>query len=101
MHNSKSYQLWFEQNTMNLEFAWTSYSSSCVCGERSSPGFENSFFSVNWTRHSSSQDGYNLVYQERGDGQGHVLIQKYQGGINIGYKGTGDYTQWLVQEYYY
>lgn len=57
------------------------------------------FFS-SWTRHSKPQEGYNLVYQEI-SGQGHVLIQKYSGGKKVGYKGTGDYPDWPVQEFYF
>ena len=61
----------------------------------------NMFFSKKWTRHSKPRDGYNLVYQEKADGRGHVLIKKYSGGRKVGHKGTGDYPDWPIQEFYY
>ena len=61
----------------------------------------NMFFSVKWTRHSEPQEGYNLVYQEKANGQGHVLMKKYSGGEKVGHKGTGDYPDWPIQEFYY
>ena len=60
------------------------------------------WFGRKWSFHSSSpSDGMVLVYQERSDGQGHVLLKKYSGGNSIGYKGTGDYPSWPTQQYYY
>lgn len=60
-----------------------------------------SWFSRKWTRHSTPRDGINVVYQERADGQGHVLLKMYSGGKNTGFRGTGDYPNWPTQEYYY
>ena len=57
-----------------------------------------------WKKHSSPREGINLVYQEKG-GQGHVLLKKYirsrVGLILIGFRGTGNFYYWPIQEYYY
>ena len=59
------------------------------------------FFSVKWTSHSEPQEGYNLVYQEKANGQGHILMKKYSRGKKVGHKGTGDRPDWPIQEFYY
>ena len=48
---------------------------------------------------SSPQDGINFVYQERcSDSQGHVLLKIFS---DMKFKGTGDYPEYEIQEYYY
>ena len=59
------------------------------------------WFGRKWTHHSTPPtNGICLVYQES-NGQGHVLLKKYQGGSSIGHQGTGDYPGWPIQQYYY
>ena len=60
-----------------------------------------SWFGKKWTRHSSPQNGMNVVYQESSQGQGHVLLKMYKDGKSTGYKGTTDIPSWPTQEYYY
>lgn len=60
------------------------------------------FFAREWSLHTEPQEGMNLVYQEKSDGQGHVLMKRYDSDKqSTGYKGTEDYPTWPVQEYYY
>ena len=65
------------------------------------------WFGRKFTKHLIPRKGINAVYQERADGQGHVLLKKYAHScrkrrlIFKGFRGTGDYPDWKVQEYYY
>ena len=60
------------------------------------------WFNKTWSLHySPPHDGLALVYQEKSNGQGHVLLKKYSGGKSLGHKGTGDYPDWPIHQYYY
>ncbi len=78
--------------------------TKCRCGRlirakellawvRSRPGRR---FSQN---HQGLSSGVWIVYQERDDGQGHILFHKEASGRHS-WKGTGDYPDWPVQWHY-
>lgn len=75
----------------------------CVCsaGRAIRAKEMRSWFGRKWTKHLAPRNGINVVYQERADGQGHVLLKQYSGGKSAGYRGTGDFADWPTQEYYY
>ena len=60
------------------------------------------WFGKEWSFHSlPPTDGIVLVYQEKSNGQGHVLLKKYKDGKSTGHQGTGDFPAWPTQQYYY
>ena len=74
----------------------------CVCthGRPVRAKEMRAWFARKWERHQKPQEGYNAVYQEKSNGQGHVLLQKGTD-PNGPYVGTENYPSWSIQEYYY
>lgn len=75
----------------------------CVCthGRPVRAKEMRAWFARKWKRQQKPQEGYNAVYQQRADGQGHVLLLKGADPKSTDFKGTGNYHSWSIQEYYY
>ena len=77
----------------------------CVCRSgRPVRAFElrGMFFAKHWSLHSTPpRDGICLVFQKKDERVRHVLMKRYKDGKQIGFKGTGDFAEWPVEEFYY